>query len=145
MTQKSKWWRVITRKKAKPFQTEQPLAPEPSNYETQAVKQASQSSYCYSDFIVYFKYPFLICINTGQVHRLKIGRTLVGASIASADGIRIDAIDIDAEHCFFDTTTDNGQCVVIMHPKAELCSVDGVLIDSAFQLKLGLLFLLLSI
>lgn len=88
-----------------------------------------------------------------RIYPLRLGRTTVGAS-ASSD-IVLSGAGIEDEHCYFENvlitdTTDQDAAaksqtdqskklvnLVTLYPLAQLCAVDGVLIDHPYRLNCG--------
>jgi hypothetical protein len=130
MTRKTKWW-PFRRKQSEVTEADQ-TADDPRD-----VDQSMRTYRKYfSDFIIYYKYPYLICMNTKSIYRLQIGRTAIGST--ATNDIVIGSMGIEPVHCFIDTSIDPEHCHrAVLEPKARLCTVDGVMVDSMLELKLG--------
>lgn len=81
-----------------------------------------------------------------KIYPLKVGRTTVGS--CSRNDIQVQGRGIEPEHCFIENSqiilNDRYSCVhdescfiVTLYPIAQLCAVDGVLIDSPYVLNTG--------
>lgn len=72
-----------------------------------------------------------------KIFPLNYGCTKIGSS--DTNDIIINSPDIESKHCYINYNHFNNE--VILYPLCRLCSVDGVLVDKAYPLKLGILSL----
>ena len=148
---KTSWWKVINEKFKLNFNKNDHINCEIDEEEELSSTKKSitlfdEGYYFYIDetnngLKINLKYPHLITLVDNKksdktlikIFPLKHGVTTVGYS--SLNDIVLKSQDIKDNHCNinYDEVNDN----IILNPFGGLCSIDSVLIDKPYQLKLG--------
>jgi hypothetical protein len=143
---KTSWWKLLNKKFKYHFNNNNNNEPKTTQQQTH-IKLFDQNYYFYIDETINgvkinLKYPHLITIldtddynddkTLIKIFPLKHGITTIGSS--DLNDIIIKSNDIELKHCFINYTNKNE---ILLNPIAKLCSIDSVIIDKPYRLKIG--------